>query len=67
MTGGNESQATPTQNPVPSEEPANEPPNVSEQRPADGHLAEQLDIVTGLYANRTINLVEACHHLNDIL
>ena len=67
MTGGNESQTVPSQNPAQTEGPSGEPSSAPEPRAADGRLAEQLDIVTGLYANGSINLVEACHCLNDVL
>ena len=67
MTGGNESQTVPSQNPAQTEGPSGEPSSMPEPRAADGRLAKQLDIVTGLYANGSINLVEACHRLNDVL
>lgn len=67
MTGGNEPQIVPSQTPAQTKGPTGEPPSMPEPRAADGQLAEQLDIVTGLYGNGLINLVEACHRLNDIL
>ena len=67
MTGGNESQAVPSQNPAQTEQPSGETSSAPESRAAGGNLAEKLDILTGLYANGSINLVEACHRLNDVL
>ena len=67
MTSTNESQTVPLQNPVQTGGPSGKPSSVLEPRAADGCLAEQLNIVTSLYANSLINLVEACHPLNDIL
>ena len=67
MTGGNESQTVPSQNPAQTERPSGKSSSVPKSRAADGSLAEKLNILTGLYANSSINLVEACHHLNDVL